>query len=165
VLQERTVAFREKEMSVAVEMPPGLVVQADPDLLQVVYENLLGNAAKYGRQGGQVRVGGAVGDRCCELWVWNQGQGVPPDRLDAIFEKFMRMPNAEEQQARGSGLGLFITKSIIERHGGHIRADSEPGQWINFVFTLPCPDALAEQRSEEAQAVAGGLAHDEGGDR
>ncbi len=164
VLRERSVAFRERDMTVEVELPSGLVVQADPDLLQVVYENLLGNAAKYGCQGGTVKVGGAVEPGHCELWVWNEGEGIAEDRLDDIFQKFTRLPDADAEQVRGSGLGLFITKSIIERHGGSIRAESEPGQWVNFIFTLPRGDAMPEEWADDTLVVGATPAPAEGGD-
>ncbi len=142
VLRERTGAFKDKDMTIRVELPPELVVQADPDLLQVVYENLLGNACKYGRRGGTVKVGGSFQDGSCELWVWNEGEGVPPDRLKQLFRKFTRFPSENAEQERGSGLGLFITKSIIEKHGGEIRVECESGEWINFIFALPCPEVV-----------------------
>jgi two-component system NtrC family sensor kinase len=162
VLRERTGEFKDKGMTVQIELPPGLVVQADADLLQVVYENLLGNAVKYGHAGGTVRVGGEVKEASCELWVWNEGEGVPRDKLGEIFRKFARGPDGDVEQARGSGLGLFITKSIVERHGGQIRAESEPGQWMSFVFTLPCAAAPAGDLPESEERIGAPPAADAG---
>ena len=135
-----------KGIQVEVDTQEEVFVQADPSLLQIVYENLLGNAAKYGRQGGRVRVSGRRLDGKAELHVWNDGPGVPVDQTDRLFEKFFRIQNPAEQE-RGTGLGLFITREIIRRHRGDIRAESVFGEWIDFVFTLPVPDALLEEKA------------------
>ena len=130
-----------KGMRIEVEMEEDLFVQADPSLLQIVCENLLNNAIKYGREGGCVRITGAHRDGKAELHVWNDGPGVPPDRVDRLFGKFYRLQHPKEKE-RGTGLGLFIAREIVQRHGGDIHAVSDPGHWIDFVFTLPVPDAL-----------------------
>lgn len=138
-----------KGMHIEVEMEEDLFVQADPSLLQIVYDNLINNAIKYGREGGRVRITGAHRDGGAELHVWNDGPGVPQDRVAKLFGKFYRLQDPKEKE-RGTGLGLFIAREIVQRHGGEIRAESEPGHWIDFVFTLPVPDAL----------LPGGAEHD-----
>jgi signal transduction histidine kinase len=130
-----------KGMRVEVDMAGDLFVQADPSLLQIVYDNLLNNAVKYGRERGLVRIAGRRRDGQAELHVWNDGPGVPPDQADNLFGKFYRLRNPEEKE-RGTGLGLFIAREIVQRHGGDIRAVSRPGHSIDFVFTLPVPDSL-----------------------
>ncbi len=130
-----------KGMRIELEMSDDLFVQADPSLLQIVYDNLLDNAIKYGREGGLVRITGARRDGTAELHVWNDGPGVPPDREDKLFGKFCRLQDSKGKE-RGTGLGLFIAREIVQRHGGDIHAVSAPGAWIDFVFTLPVPDAL-----------------------
>ncbi len=130
-----------KQMKVDIEMTDDLLVQADPALLQIVYENLLSNAVKYGRPFGQIRIIGSRTNGKALLHVWNDGPGVPPDQIDKLFGKFVRLepPSVHE---RGTGLGLFITRELIRRQGGDIHARSVHGEWIDFVFTLPVPDAL-----------------------
>lgn len=136
---------------VQVEFQEDLFVQADPSLLQIVYENLLGNVAKYGRDGGVVRLSGRRGNGETDLHVWNDGPGVPPDQIDKLFMKFSRLrPPAEAQQEMGTGLGLFITREIIRRHGGYIHAQGVYHEWIDIIFTLPVPDTLLDTITGEA---------------
>ncbi|MCS6862191.1 MAG: HAMP domain-containing histidine kinase, partial [Abditibacteriales bacterium] len=135
-----------KQMRVEVELPEDLMAAADPSLLQIVYANLLSNAVKYGREGGVIRLWGWRRDGWVELHVWNDGPGVPAERMGELFQKFSRLFLAGHQ-ARGTGLGLFITREIVRRHGGEIRAESEYGQWIDFVFTLPAPAESRESIS------------------
>jgi two-component system NtrC family sensor kinase len=130
-----------KGMQIEVQMEEDLFVHADPSLLQIVYDNLLNNAIKYGRERGRLKIAGAHREGRAELHVWNDGPGVPRDQVDKLFGKFYRIQNPNEKE-RGTGLGLFIAREIIRRHGGEVRAVNEPGQWIDFVFTLPVPDAL-----------------------
>ena len=133
---------------VQVEFQDDLFVQADPSLLQIVYENLLGNAAKYGRKGGVVRLSGQRDKGKANLHVWNDGPGVPPDQIDNLFKKFSRLqPPADSEQKTGTGLGLFITREIIRRHGGDIHAEGVYNEWIDIIFTLPVPDTLLDNNT------------------
>lgn len=145
VLREIRARFEEVKMRVEVDLSADLMAYADPSLLQIVYENLLSNAAKYGREGGLVRLYGSRLNGWVELHVWNEGTGVPADQADELFRKFSRLQTPGEQ-VRGTGLGLFITREIVRKHGGDIHAESEHGQWIDFVFTLPRPDVVLEER-------------------
>jgi len=147
VLRELKARFDEKQMYVEVDLADDLIVRADPSLLQIVYENLLSNAAKYGHEGGTVRIWGARAKGWVELHVWDEGVGVPPDQVGELFEKFSRLQPPGEQE-RGTGLGLFITREIVRKHGGDILAESEHGKWIDFVFTLPRPDVVIGQDDE-----------------
>jgi len=131
-------------MRVELEIEEDLFVQADPSLLQIVYENLLSNAAKYGREGGFVRLLGERRNGKAELHVWNDGPGVPVDQMDRMFKRFSRLQAPQEGgQDRGTGLGLFITREIVRRHGGDIVAESAYNEWIDFIFSLPVPDTLS----------------------
>jgi len=125
-----------RRMQVEVDLPPDLLVQADASLLKVVYANLVNNATKYGRDDGVIRLFGQVRDGVAELHVWNDGPGVPEGKVADLFRKFSRIHAPMDEQP-GTGLGLFITREIIRRHGGEIRVENAPGQWIDFIFTLP----------------------------
>ncbi|MCR4403903.1 MAG: cache domain-containing protein [Candidatus Acetothermia bacterium] len=115
-----------------------LELEADPILLRAVFSNLIGNAIKYGREGGEIRCGFKDEGASYRFHVWNEGPGIPTDKLGAIFEKFVRLEReAGPQGRRGTGLGLFITKEIIARHGGAIWAESVEGEWADFIFRLP----------------------------
>ncbi len=82
-----------------------------------------------------------------ELPVWNSGQGVPREHLDELFGKFSRLEPVGEQE-RGTGLGLFIDREIVRQHGGKIWAQTEPGEWIDFIFTLPSPDVVLPDEAD-----------------
>jgi len=129
------------DMTLSLEVPRDLEVQADPDLLRIVFQNLVGNAVKYGRRGGRIRVFHRPTDGGDEFHVWNEGVGVPPEKRDRLFTKFGRLHDPRLKAQRGTGLGLFITRTIVERHGGRIRVECEEGSWIDFLFTLPAVEA------------------------
>ncbi|MDF1590326.1 MAG: cache domain-containing protein [Desulfobacterales bacterium] len=139
-------------MRVEVDFPEDLFVQADPALLEIVYENLLGNATRYGRDGGVIKLWGKrLGDKA-ELHVWNDGPGVPADQIDRLFRKFSRLQTAAKvQPGRGTGLGLFITREIIRRHGGAIHAQSRYHEWLDIIFELPLPDVLIEEPADNIE--------------
>jgi signal transduction histidine kinase len=128
----------EKKMTITLENREafeGLVIEADPVLMETVYANLLSNAIKYGRQEGDISLGFREAKQDWSFYVRNEGDGISEDKLQTVFGKFTRLQ--ETHQLKGSGLGLYNTKEIIERHGGRIWAESEEGKWVNFVFTLP----------------------------
>jgi len=118
-------------------VPEKFPLSGDPGLLRVVLENLLSNGVKYGREGGRVEVGAAVDGSESRIWVKNDGDGIPPEDLSRLFQKFVRLPGAPGHQRKGTGLGLFICREIIAKHGGRIWAESEPERWAKFIFTLP----------------------------
>ena len=105
---------------------------ADPDKIEQVFTNLIENAMKYGE--GRVSVSACVHDEAVQFTVADQGAGIPPSHLVHIFTKFFRRPG---ERRTGTGLGLYITKGIVEAHGGRIWAQSEQGHGSRFHFTLP----------------------------
>jgi two-component system phosphate regulon sensor histidine kinase PhoR len=114
-----------------------LFVQADGDRLQQVLFNLVDNAIKYGRPGGEVILDAVKrDDRFVEMRVQDDGPGIPPDSLGRIFERFYRVDKARSREQGGTGLGLAIVKHIIQFHGGEVWAESHPGQGTAFFFTL-----------------------------
>ena len=113
------------------------VVTADGNLLTIVYDNLLTNAIKYGRQGGSIVLETEDGSTQEVLVVRNEGEGIPPEKMPLLFRKFSRLDGPACAGKRGTGLGLYICKEIVEKHGGRIWADSKMGEWSEFSFTLP----------------------------
>jgi PAS domain S-box-containing protein len=112
-------------------------VYGDPRFLEIVYRNLFGNALKYGYPSGRIAYGVVdLGDKFL-FNVWNEGPGIEIEEREKIFEKFYRIPNEMTRTKRGTGLGLYNIKRIIEAHGGNIWCESEIGKWVNFLFTLP----------------------------
>ncbi len=117
---------------------PELTAQADVDRLEQVLGNLLDNAIKYGRNEGQVVVGGRRADAGqIEVFVRDDGPGIPPEALERVFERFYRVDKARSREHGGTGLGLSIVKHIVQGHGGRVWATSEVGQGTTFSLTLP----------------------------
>lgn len=116
-------------------------VSADPDRLGEVVGNLLGNALRHTPPAGRVRVTARQRGNQIELSVADNGEGIPPELLDRVFERFFRVDAARTHNG-GSGLGLTITRAIVEAHGGRIWAESAgPGRGARFVVRLPAVPA------------------------
>jgi signal transduction histidine kinase len=117
---------------------PKVILQADLNMTREVFENLLGNAVKYGRAGGLITLNCRCNGAWAEFSIRNEGEGIPPERRGELFQKFSRIEAGDSKKARrGTGLGLFISKKIVEAHGGTILAESEVGHWTEFRCTLP----------------------------
>ncbi|MGC9525520.1 MAG: diguanylate cyclase domain-containing protein [Limnospira sp.] len=111
-------------------------VEADENRLQQILYNLVGNAIKFTDRG-QVAVAAEVRSPDeIEIAVSDTGIGIPPDRLESIFESFERGRGAVARQYGGTGLGLTITRQLVELHGGKIWVESQPGRGSRFAFTL-----------------------------
>jgi signal transduction histidine kinase len=113
----------------------GLVIHADRARVLQVLSNLIGNALKFTPRGGTITLAVERTDESARFAVIDTGPGISPDHLKRIFERFWkeeRIPGV-----KGTGLGLFIAKRIVEGHGGEIWAESEHGQGARFYFTLP----------------------------
>jgi two-component system NtrC family sensor kinase len=138
VLETAESEIAAKGMSVANAIGPEIALQADRNMVREIFENLVGNAIKYGRAGGAIRLAAEPDGAMVRFRVRNDGEGIPTERLPQLFQKFTRIEGTEgAKRQRGTGLGLFITRNIVEAHGGRIEARSEPGSWVEFVFTLP----------------------------
>jgi two-component system, OmpR family, phosphate regulon sensor histidine kinase PhoR len=117
---------------------PELTASADANRLDQVLANLVDNAIKYGRTEGTVTVGGKkLDDGKLEIFVQDDGPGIPAESLDRVFERFYRVDKARSRDQGGTGLGLSIVKHIAQAHGGEVWAQSEPGKGATFFFTLP----------------------------
>ena len=119
------------------ELPDGEVdVLADENRVLQVLSNLLGNAVKFSPPRGHIRVGAQVGASGTDVvfWVADEGAGIPPGLKDRVFERYFKV---EGTGRGGTGLGLYIARSIVEAHGGRIWVESEPGRGSTFHFTLP----------------------------
>lgn len=124
-----------KKLEVINEIDPELKVQADSDLLQIVANNLVGNAIKYSPDAGQIRVTATPVNGKIEVDVYNDSTPISAEQRARLFQKFSRLDSPETKKVKGTGLGLYITKQIIERHGGSIRV--EPREHGNsFIFQI-----------------------------
>jgi PAS domain S-box-containing protein len=115
----------------------GIQLKGDPALLEIVYRNLFGNALKYCYPGAKIAYGFVDQGDTYLFNVWNAGPGFAPDLADKIFDKFYRVRDDTTEGKRGTGLGLYNVRKIIEAHGGRIWCETKPGEWINFLFVLP----------------------------
>jgi two-component system phosphate regulon sensor histidine kinase PhoR len=136
VLQGLEHEIQARRMVIEDRIPAGKVVYADANLLRIVYNNLLSNAAKYGVEGGTIVLDLQQDAYTTVLSVRNDSQGIPPEQLARLFGKFSRLDDPEYTVKRGTGLGLYICKQIVESHGGKISADSKLGEWVEFRVTL-----------------------------
>jgi signal transduction histidine kinase len=129
---------RERGVSLTIRAgEPGPAVEADPDRLQQVMLILLDNAIKHTPAGGRVAVEARVDDGHAVLEVVDTGEGIPPEHLPRVFERFYRADAARSREAGGSGLGLAIARSLVDAHGGSLTLASAPGAGTRATIHLP----------------------------
>ncbi len=110
----------------------------DPNLLKIVVGNLVNNAIKYGYEGTPVRLRLGVQERRARLFRPERGRRASRRRTcRALFKRFERLRQKGTEGVKGSGLGLYICKTIVDKHKGRIWAESEPGKWVEFFVVLP----------------------------
>jgi two-component system phosphate regulon sensor histidine kinase PhoR len=128
----------EKQARLVNAIPEGLKLRADADRLQQVFFNLVDNAIKYGPAGGRVEVGArSRDDGTVEVWVRDNGPGIPAEAKERVFERFYRLDRARSRDQGGTGLGLAIVKHIVQSHHGEVWVESELEKGATFHFTLP----------------------------
>jgi two-component system phosphate regulon sensor histidine kinase PhoR len=140
VLEDLAARASTRKMTLENQIAPGTIVWGDTDRLQQVLFNLADNAIKYGKTEGHVKVGAREVDgdgENTEVFVADDGPGIPPDSLDRVFERFYRVDRARSRESGGTGLGLAIVKHIVQAHGGEAWAKSELQKGATFYFTLP----------------------------
>jgi signal transduction histidine kinase len=138
--EETFLSLAEKEQKkFSLNMPddlPGITV--DEDLIERVLDNLIYNAFKYTETDGHIEVNVRIQDRSLLIEIRDDGQGIPAEYHERIFDKFVQVTSANGEPLRkGTGLGLAFCRLAIEAHGGKIWVDSEPEQGSVFSFTLP----------------------------
>lgn len=122
-------------ISLGVEEPAEeTAVRADPERVGLVLSNLLANAIRHTPRGGRITMRVVEGDDSARFEVSDTGEGIPPEHQERIFEKFYRVPGA---RGGGVGLGLYISREIVQAHGGDMGVVSTPGGGSTFWFTLP----------------------------
>ena len=129
--------LKDRDISLKTRFPGEIPhVAGDEDRIQQILYNLLGNAVKFTEKGA-VTVSARVADAMVELTVADTGRGIPEERLEQIFEPFEQADASDSGSMEGAGLGLSITKNLVELHGGRIRVASTLGNGTTFSFTLP----------------------------
>jgi signal transduction histidine kinase len=128
----------ENGIRITSEIEPGLpAVYADADWLHQVLTNLMFNAVKFSPEGGTIRLGAIKDEGVARISVKDEGPGIPPERLEQIFERFYQVRDPQNNQPLGTGLGLTISREIVEKMGGRIWVESEPGAGATFFFSVP----------------------------
>lgn len=140
--------LQEKRLSCEVEVEDNLAVYGDPDKLARVFDNILRNAIAYCYEDTRIAIGAQMKKNDVEITFTNQGDKIPGDMLQTIFEKFYRVDNSRSSGTGGAGLGLAIAREIVELHGGRIRAKSDDNR-TQFIVTLPSKDKKEEEQTHE----------------
>jgi signal transduction histidine kinase len=120
----------------------GAIVRADPARVSQIVGNLIGNAIKFSRKDGSVKLRATSGEKQVVFQVVDDGPGIPPDNMSHLFDSFWQ---ARKNDRRGVGLGLAIVKELVEAHGGKIWVESNVDQGSTFSFSLPIPDRPADR--------------------
>src|SRR6185312_12144647 len=130
-----------------IQLPPTpVMLNADCERLGQVIINLLTNAMKYSPEVSPIRIAISQSDRAVTIQVHNEGQAIPTQQHEHLFEPFYRTPEAHASPEEGSGLGLAISKEIVERHQGRIWVESSDQEGTTFFVQLPRTGTLAEKR-------------------
>ena len=111
-------------------------VIGDRDAIHQVLYNICDNAIKFSYDGGKFDIRIAEKDKKTYISVYNEGVGIPIEDVGRIFDRFYKSDKSRGLDKSGVGLGMYISRTIIDAHGEKIWAESEPGQWCRFTFTL-----------------------------
>lgn len=144
-VEDNRINAANKNISLALKLPPQLPkVNADPIRILEVVNNLISNAISYTKEGGHIEVGATVNNNEVTTYVRDNGMGIPKHAQAHLFTKFFRVKGALDQSSnsKGTGLGLYLTKSIVDLHHGRIWVESEPGKGSTFCFTLHASEVI-----------------------
>jgi signal transduction histidine kinase len=138
VVSEISVARQTAAVAIERAIPDDLpALDADEERLHQVLFNLVDNAVRFTPPGGEVTIAAGRRNGSVEISVADTGVGIPAEHLPRLFERFYRVDPARSREDGGTGIGLAIARSVVEAHGGHIRAESIPGKGSVFAFDLP----------------------------
>jgi signal transduction histidine kinase len=141
LISEIDVALSGRGVRVDNDVPTDLpALSVDRERVHQVLFNLVDNAVRFTPEGGRVTVSARRRNGSVEVAVSDTGAGIPPEHLPRLFERFYRADPARARGDGGTGIGLAIARSVVEAHGGQIRAESEPGRGSTFTFDLPAAD-------------------------
>jgi len=134
--------------TIEVDFPPDFpLIRGSAARLEQVLNNLVSNALKYSPNGGTIRLRGEYDAQGVLLSVSDEGIGIPPEEQERIFERFYRVTGPQTRAIAGTGLGLYLTRAIVQAHGGRIWVESRPGQGATFYVRLPFQTDLAQQNA------------------
>jgi two-component system, OmpR family, phosphate regulon sensor histidine kinase PhoR len=118
-------------------VPPGAMVHADRRRLEQMLTNLVENAIKFNREGGEVTIKHETSTRSDRVTVADTGEGIPAQHLERLFERFYRVDRARSREMGGTGLGLAIVKHLVLAHAGEVTVTSQLGRGTTFTIELP----------------------------
>ena len=159
VLHSSAALIDAAQIRVDVEIPDGLpAVSGDETALRRAFQNLVGNAIKYGAAGGWIGIAARSRGRAVEVTVSDRGIGIAPADQQRIFDPFYRAADVVAAQFQGAGLGLSLVRRIVEAHGGHVDVSSVKGQGSGFTVHLPAMDgrAAGERAASAPRALSSG---------
>jgi PAS domain S-box-containing protein len=133
---------------------PLLYANVDPDRMREVITNLFDNAVKY-TESGRISVGITGDNDVVQFHIADTGPGIPKEDIGHLFQKFYRVDNSSTRTIGGTGLGLFISKKIVELYNGRVWVESEPGKGSKFYINLPRVDSSKAQKLLQEQAKLG----------
>lgn len=138
-LKQETVIFQniDPKAHISYQGPKSLMLNADEDLLKIVFSNLLSNSLKYSQEPKTIEVSLETNQDYVEMRFKDNGIGIPKTDLNKVFERFYRVDKARTRKMGGAGLGLSLVKTIIDKHRGQIFVESELGQGSTFIVRLP----------------------------
>nr|WP_315024433.1 GAF domain-containing sensor histidine kinase [uncultured Aminipila sp.] len=125
------------------------IIACDPEKIERILLNLLSNAVKFTPSGGNIRVDIRDGIEKICISVKDNGKGIPEDKLDVIFKRFVQVDKSFTRNYEGSGIGLSLVKDLVELHGGTISVKSGTDQGAEFIISLPCK--LADEKYDEVK--------------
>lgn len=141
----------QRKVTVTLDLPEAVPpVAGDADQLAEVFENLIDNAIKYGREGGTVTVGAEADRDTVTLWVQDEGSGIPAQHIPRLTERFYRVDPDRSRATGGTGLGLAIVKHIVNRHRGRLAIESKRGKGSRFSITIPLSGSRSGKTREKA---------------
>lgn len=138
IVQEARALSGERKHRIRLEATPGLQLYGNHDELRSAFSNLVYNAVQYTPAGGEIHVRWFSDDRGLHLQVEDTGEGIAPQHIPRLTERFYRVDSARSRESGGTGLGLAIVKHVLSRHGAHLRIQSELGK--GSIFTCDFPD-------------------------
>jgi len=150
VLDEQKPKIEKKKLIVKEDFSKSIpTFLTDPKLLRMVFQNLLANSVEYTPEGGRIEFSVSADEKNVLIEISDTGYGIPKNQQDKVYEKFFRADNVRDKDTDGTGLGLYIVKSIVENAGGKIRFKSEENKGTTFYVTLPLEGARKKEGSTQ----------------